>query len=727
MPSMTFQIRGLDCAEEVAVLQRAVGPVVGGAAHLSFDLLNSTMTVRLPAETASEQAVRQAVASTGMQALPWHGASTTPPQETFWQHHGRSMLCIASGLLLASGFLWHALRHGGVLEALATGDGSGGHTFPLLSRLLYLGAVISGAWFIAPKALYAARTWRPDMNLLMLIAVAGALAIGEWFEAATVTFLFAVALLLEAWSVGRARAAIKALVALSPRTARYRSPETGEVHETAVDAVPIGATVLVRPGEKVPLDGVVTEGNTSVNQAPLTGESAPVPKTVGDEVFAGTINGDGAFALRTTKQAPDTTLAHIVRLVEEAHTRRAPSEQWVEKFARIYTPTMLALAVLLAVVPPLLLGGAWSTWLYEALVILVIACPCALVISTPVSIVAGLTAAARAGVLIKGGAYLEVPARLRAMAFDKTGTLTSGHPTVQEVVPLNGHTEHELLTYAAALETSSTHPLARAILHKAASLALSYTPATHVTALQGKGVQAVLDGQRFWIGSHRLLEERGLEDAAVHTLATRLEDAGHSVVAIGNDQHICGLISIADSVRSVASETVQALKRLGLASVTMLTGDNQGTAQAVARVTGVDECWAELLPADKVRLVQELAQRFGTVAMVGDGVNDAPAMATATIGIAMGTMGTDAAIETADIALMSDDLRKLPWLIRHARRTLGVIRQNVLFALGVKCLFIILATTGVATLWMAIAADMGASLLVIGNGLRLLRGVETGT
>jgi Zn2+/Cd2+-exporting ATPase len=720
MHSMTFKIHGLDCAEEVAVLQRAVGPVVGGEAHLAFDILNGTMTVDLAQETVSEAAVRQAVARTGMQALPWQEASVTAHAETAWQRHARAILCVASGLLLASGFLWHALRHGSVLDALAAGESSG-HTFPLVSILLYLGAVVSGAWFIAPKALYAARTFRPDMNLLMTIAVVGAIAIGEWFEAATVAFLFALALLLESWSVGRARRAIKALVDLSPPTARCLAPDTSAVIEQPVAAVPVGTTVLVRPGEKIPLDGVVTEGSTAVNQAPITGESTPVSKAAGDEVYAGTINGDGAFAFQTTRHAADTTLARIIHLVEEAHTRRAPSEQWVEKFARVYTPAMLVLAVLIAVLPPLLFGGAWGTWVYEALVVLVIACPCALVISTPVSIVAGLTAAAREGVLIKGGAYLEAPARLRVIAFDKTGTLTYGRPTVQEVLPLDSHTERDLLAHAAALEAYSGHPLARAILEHAAAFDLTSPPAANVTALQGKGAEGTIDGTRFWIGSHRLMEERGVETVAFHATATRLEDAGHSLVAIGSAGHVCGLISLADSVRPVAPAVVRALKRLGITQVVMLSGDNQGTAQAVATTTGVDACWAELLPEDKVRLVEDLGRRFGAVAMVGDGVNDAPAMAAATIGIAMGAMGSDAAIETADIALMADDLRKLPWLIRHARRTLAVIQQNIVFALGVKLLFIGLAAAGVATLWMAIAADMGASLVVIGNGLRLLR------
>jgi Cd2+/Zn2+-exporting ATPase len=384
----------------------------------------------------------------------------------------------------------------------------------------------------------------------------GAIAIGGWFEAATVAFLFALALLLEAWSVGRARRAIKALVDLSPPTARCLTPDTRAVSEQPVAAIPVRATVLVRPGEKIPLDGVVTEGSTVVNQAPSTGESQPVSKAAGDEVYAGTINGDGAFAFQTTKRAADTTLARIIHLVEEAHTRRAPSEQWVEKFARVYTPAMLVLAVLIAVLPPLLFGGAWGTWVYEALVILVIACPRALVISTPVSIVAGLTAAASEGVLIKGGAYLEAPARLRVIAFDKTGTLTYGRPTVQEVLPLDSHTERDLLAHATALEAHSGHPLARAILEHTTALTLTAPPAANVTALQGKGAEGTIDGTHFWIGSHRLMEELGIESAAFHTMATRLEDAGHSLVAIGNAGPICSSWASRRSISSQKSSGV---------------------------------------------------------------------------------------------------------------------------------------------------------------------------
>jgi Cd2+/Zn2+-exporting ATPase len=393
----------------------------------------------------------------------------------------------------------------------------------------------------------------------------------------------------------------------------------------------------------------------------------------------------------------------------------------VERFARYYTPLMIALAAAVVLLPPLLAGGHWSTWFYRGLVLLVIACPCALVISTPVSIVSGLTCAMRNGVLIKGGAFLEAVGRLKAIALDKTGTVTTGRPEVQQIVPFDGHTGAELLALAAAIEADSVHPLAEAVLRKATAEGVEVRRADSFQLLSGWGAEATVDGRPYWIGSHRLMDERGQETGQIHEMALALEDAGHSVVAIGSDDHVCGLLSFADGVRPGAGRTVQEIKQLGVRRIVMLTGDNEPTARAVAEATGIEEFRAELLPAEKVEVVQSLVSTVGHTAMVGDGVNDAPAMASAHIGIAMGAIGSDAAIETADITLMSDDLPRLPWLIRHSRRTLSIIRQNVVLALGIKAAFILLALAGLATLWMAIAADMGASLLVIFNGLRLLR------
>lgn len=711
----------MDCAEEVAALKCEVCPLLGTDATVTFDLINGKMTVDLPEQGVSEGDIVQAVARTGMEATPW---GEQPGKELgalgLWKRHGRLAIALGSGTACVAGFLTHAAMHG-LSDALISGEG-GNHRFPVISIAWYVAAAISGGWFIFPKALASARRLRPDMNLLMTVAAVGAMAIGEWFEAATVTFLFSVALLLESWSVERARRAISALLNLSPPRARCICPSDGDIEEKPVEDVPPGATVVVRPGERIPLDGVVTKGSTAVNQAPITGESMPVQKNVGQEVFAGTINEDGAIEFRTTKAATDTTLARIIRMVEEAQSRRASTEQWVEKFARYYTPAMMLLALAIALMPPLLFGGVWTRWIYEALVILVIACPCALVISTPVSIVAGLSAAARAGVLIKGGMYLEAPARLRVIAFDKTGTLTRGQPEVQRIVPLNGHSEDELLQRAASLETLSDHPLARAIVRKAAERNLKPLTVEGFQAIKGKGAEGYIEGRLFWLGSHRMLHEKGAESPDMHEGALALEDAGHSVVIVGNDRHVCGMLSVGDALRPESPVALRDLKAAGIDRTVMLTGDNEGTARAVANACGIDEFRAELLPEDKVKAVESLTRQFKHVAMVGDGVNDAPAMAVSSLAIAMGAAGTDAAIETADIALMSDDLSRIPWLVRHSRRTLAVIQQNIVFALGLKLLFILLALGGIATLWMAIAADMGASLLVIFNGLRLLGG-----
>ena len=437
-------------------------------------------------------------------------------------------------------------------------------------------------------------------------------------------------------------------------------------------------------------------------------------------MFAGTINGDGALEAESTAAVQDTMLAHIIRLVEEAQSRRAQSEQWVERFARIYTPVVLLLAVVALLLPPLVLGTPWLVATYNALVLLVIACPCALVISTPVSIVAGLTAAAKRGVLIKGGVFLEVPATLSAIAFDKTGTLTIGQPSVVEVVPLSGHDERELLERVSAMEARSDHPLARAIVTYTESKAIRAVPAENLQVIQGKGATAVIEGRPFWIGSHKYLEERDQETPEIHNKLEELSAGGKSVVVVGHEHHVCGFLSLADAVRPQAKETLDELRLLGIQHLVLLTGDNRPTAQSIAEQVGIEEVHAELLPQDKVVQVQRLVEHYGKVAMVGDGINDAPALAQASLGIAMGAAGSDAAIETADIALLSDDLTQVPWLIRHSRNTVAIIRQNITFSLVVKALFVILTFAGWSSLWGAIAADMGASLLVVFNGLRLL-------
>ena len=705
----------MDCADEVAVLRRQLGPIVGGDDHLAFDVLKGRMSVPAAAGVTSAMIV-EAVAKTGMRAEPWVESAVGPsprrPGAT------RTVLTVVSGLLTAAGFAWHAALTGSIGAALGAEGVGSTDGVPAQARVVYALAVLTGVWFILPRAWFAIRTLRPDMNLLMTLAACGAMVIGEWFEAATVSFLFAVALALERWSVGRARHAVEALLELAPDTVRLVVPD-GFREVPAAEAI-VGARFAVKPGERIPLDGRVVMGTSSVNQAPITGESVPVFKEPGLDVFAGTINGEGAIEVAAARTAGDSTLAHIIRLIDSAQSRRAPAEQWVGRFARVYTPAVLATAIAVALLGPLV-TGEWSRWFYSALVLLVIGCPCALVISTPVSVVASLAAAARNGVLIKGGAFVEAPATIRAIAIDKTGTLTEGRPAVVAVLPHSGHTEQELLGIAAGLETHSDHPLAHAVLVHAESKAVAPARVTDFTILPGKGATGTIDGVPYWLGSHRYLEERRQETPAVHAELEALASTGRSVVVVGNAEHVCGMIALADAVRPATSAAVARMRALGVEHVVMLTGDNRPTAEAVAREAGITEVMAELLPTDKVEAVESLMDKYGTVAMIGDGVNDAPAMARATLGIAMGAAGSDAAIETADIALMSDDLAKVPWLMRHSRRTLAIIRQNVAVSLGVKAVFVLLTLFGAASLWAAIASDMGVSLLVIANALRLLK------
>lgn len=718
----SFKVRGMDCAEEVAILKQAVGPAVGGADRLAFDVLNGRMTVADTARDVPEETVLKAVAATGMRAVPWEAHAVKDSGDG---HRRQQVLfTAASALSLALGVVLHFLLSDDLTQALHLLVSHAEQPMPWPEIAAYLAAILFGVRFVAVKAWYAARNLRPDMNLLMVVAVAGAAIIGEWFEAATVAFLFALSLTLEGWSVGRARRAIAALLDLAPPTVRLLRPDGSET-DVAVAEVHPGDRFLVLGGERIALDGRVVAGASAVNQAPITGESVPVEKEPGSEVYAGTINGDGALTVAATKAAQDTTLARIISMVEEAHARRAPSEQWVERFARVYTPAVMVLALLVFVVPPVAFGGAWDDWFYRALVLLVIACPCALVISTPVSIVAALAASARAGVLIKGGAFAELPARLNAIAIDKTGTITRGEPEVVRVLPLGGHSEGEILVRAAALEARSSHPLARAVIRYAERKAVPLAAADDVQVLKGRGLTGTFADEPFWLGSHRYVAERGQETPDTARLAEALEADGKTVIVVGNARHVCGMIAVADTIRTEARDVVAALRAAGVAHVVMLTGDNRVTAEAIARKVGIDEVHAELLPEDKLRKVEQLVERYGTVAMVGDGVNDAPALARASLGIAMGAIGSDAAIETADIALMADDISKLPWLVHHAKRTLAVIRQNIVFSLGVKAVFFALTFAGMASLWGAIAADVGASLLVVFNALRLLRPERT--
>lgn len=721
---VVFKVHGMDCGDEVAALKREVGPVVGGEDKLAFDLVNGRMSVLGRADALPVEQIEKAVLRTGMTAELWQeGLTSDATLAEERRRRTQTILTGASGLFAAAGVALHAVFGGGLAAAVGAAETTGGTPLPAIAA--YVLAIALAVRYVAPKALLSARRLRPDMNLLMVVAVAGAIGIGEWFEAATVSFFFALALALEAWSLGRARRAVAALIELAPTVARVRQADGNEA-EVPAGEVAVGAHIVVRPGDKIPLDGRVFAGESEVNQAPITGESVPVPVEPGKEVFAGTINGEGALEIQTTKAAQDTTLARIIRMVGSAQSRRAPSEQWVERFARIYTPAVMVLALAVFLVPPLAFGEAWEPWFYRALVLLVIACPCALVISTPVTIVAALAGAAKQGVLIKGGVHLETPAKLKAIAMDKTGTLTEGRPKVVELVPLGNRTEAQLLEFAAALEARSEHPLARAILDEARKHGVNVVAADSVQAVRGKGVIGRIGGREAWLGSRKYLEERATTGATTEVLlsADRIAGAGRTVVAVGDENSVWGLIAVSDAIRPEAKRIVAELHAAGIERVVMLTGDNRATAEVIARETGVDEIQAELLPEDKVAAIERLVDRFhkpgGAIAMIGDGVNDAPAMARADLGIAMGAIGSDAAIETADVALMSDDLSKLPWLIRHSKATLAIVRQNIGFSLAVKLLFTGLTIAGFASLWGAIAADVGASLLVVLNGLRLL-------
>lgn len=736
---MTFKIEGLDCVEEVSILKSEIGPLVGGGDNLAFDVINGRMTLIADAEQVAEKTIIKAVAATGMKATRWKPGETQTDvnqrQRSQTLYATLSGLCIIAGVLIhiaiAGGFtdMQHFLQNpeawtyswqdfGDYLKKLLNAHHS--QAMPLAEKAAYSLAIIFGIRHVIVKAFYALKRLRADMNLLMLVAIIGAVVINEWFEAAAVSFLFSLSLAIESWSIGRARHAVEALLDLAPSDVTLKDNK-GEELKVPAATVTIGSIFIVKPGDKIPLDGQVLTGISSVNQAPITGESIPVTKQAGDEVFAGSINGEAVLEIKATKLASDTTLAHIIRLVEDAHSKRAEAEQWVEKFARVYTPIVMLLALAVFIIPPLFFAGIWQLWLYKALVLLVIACPCALVISTPVSIVAALACAARQGILIKGGIYIEAPAHLNAIAFDKTGTLTCGNPVVTGLYPYNNHSQEELLSRAAALESRSNHPLAKAILNYTEKQGIQIAKAANVTVLPGKGVTGLFNGTDFWLGSRRYLLKRGQETPEISQQAITLEQTGKTVIAIGNDQHVCGLIAIADQPRPQIESILQSLKQQGIQHLAMLTGDNQITAENIARECGIDEVHAELLPADKVEIVSQMVEQYGNVAMIGDGINDAPALGRANLGIAMGVMGSDAAIETADIALMGDDLSKLPWLIKHSKRTLRIIRQNIVFALTLKAAFAMLAFAGMATLWQAIAADMGASLLVVANGLRLLK------
>ena len=696
---VAFRINTMDCAAEESEIRRALTPV-SGVRGLSFQLGARTVIIDAP-EGVIPQAL-EAIRKAGFDPQPValvNSAVTAeaPVSDGLWR------LGIALSLaIVAELFDFFAP------ETMV---------FKGLGMALAVAAIALAGISTYKKGLAALRRGRFNINALMAVAVTGAFLIGQWPEAAMVMALYAIAELIEGRALDRARNAIKSLLDLTPETAEV-SQADGVWKEVPATEVVLETIVRVRPGARVPLDGVITAGNTAINQAPVTGESIPVDKAPGDPVFAGTINDTGMIEMRVTAAANNTTLARIIDAVEKAQGTRAPTQQFVDRFAAIYTPVIFALAVAVAVLTPWLMDWTWSQSLYKALVLLVIACPCALVIATPVTLVSGLAAAARRGIIIKGGIYLEGAHKLKAIALDKTGTITQGKPKLVATETLAKDVPDEtVLRWAAMLAAQSDHPVSRAI---AQGLAEGEGDVQEFTALPGRGVRASVDGQTLVLGNHRLIEERNQCSPDIEARLAVHEAEGRSVTLLASETHVLAIFAVADTIKDSSRQALTELHALGVSSV-MLTGDNTATAKSIAHQAGIDDARGDLLPEDKLAAIEEMQKRYGLTAMTGDGINDSPALARSDMGFAMGGAGTDTAMEAADVVIMNDDLRRIPETIRLSRRTRTILLQNIVLALGVKAVFLALAIFGSATMWMAIFADMGASLLVIFNGLRLLR------
>jgi Cd2+/Zn2+-exporting ATPase len=690
-----FRVAGMCCAEEVSILERRLRPLAG-MDSIAADIVGQKLHVAYDAALLDTARIVDAVAETGMRAWLEH---ETPIETPASDQGSRRLLAAAAAI--------------GVGLSVQGVVGESRAAIPLFALAIGLAGVqpLRKAWLsISRRSL--------DIHVLMAIAVIGAVAIGEWAEAATVVCLFAVSQWLEVRTMERARQAIRAVMTLAPTEARVRHGHHEQ--QVPVEQVVPGAVIVVRPGEKIPLDGIVVAGQSDVNQAPITGESLPLERGAGDEVFAGTINGRGALDVRVTRLVRDTTLARIVYLIESAQAQRAPAQQFIDRFARWYTPAVVVVAAAIFVVP-VASGQPAGEWAYRALVLLVVACPCALVISTPVSIVAALATAARHGVLVKGGTHLERLAGVRAIAFDKTGTLTHGVLGVAAVVELVPDTVERGLSAAAAVESRSEHPIARAVVAEARHRHLDVGPAVDVRALPGRGAEGRWHGVSVLVGNGALMRERARWSPAAAAADARFVAEGRTAVHVALEGDVVVSIGVADRVRDVAPDVLRLLRAQGVRRVAMLTGDSLASAASVASAIGVDEVRAGLMPADKMAAIEDLRRRHGAVAMVGDGVNDAPALAAADVGIAMGAIGSAAALESADIALMSDELAKIPYIVRLSRATLANIRTNVALSIGLKCAVLVLAAFGLSTLWMAVLADTGASVLVVANAVRLLR------
>lgn len=691
-----FQVDGITCMDCAQKFEKAVNGLPG-----VIKATLNTMTGKLAVEGEADLAAIQELGNEEDYTITPELSQAAVPQQTAspdWEMR-RAVL---SGLALVSAYLLETF------SSLTVG-----------SLSLYVAAMVLGGWDNFKKAARGLKRFNFNMSVLMSLAVIGAFAIGQYEEGASVAFLFAVSEMLEAWTVERARRSIRELMDIAPAVATVRRGNSEQVISAA--DILVGDIIIVRPGEKIAMDGLIIQGESAVNQAAITGESVPVEKGPGSEVFAGTLNTHGALEIEVTKLVKDTTIAKIIHMVEEAQSKRAPSQAFVEKFAAVYTPIVIVLAVGIMFLPPVLFQQEWIPWIYRGLALMVVACPCALVISTPVAIVSAISNAARNGVLIKGGVYLEQVAALNAIAFDKTGTLTQGKPGVTDLLPIHLQTEDMLLKTAAKLECRSEHPLAKAIVQAAENRHLAVVPAQDFSSIAGRGAQGTIDGETVYIGNLRLFQEISAYAETIMQEVERLQNQGKTVMIVGTKEKIFGLIAVADKVRSESANAIKELKRAGITRTVMLTGDNFATAQAIAGQVGADEFRCELLPENKVEAIEDLLGQYGKVAMVGDGINDAPALAVATVGIAMGGAGTDAALETADIALMADDLAKLPFTIRLSRAALGVIRQNIGFSLAIKVLAVLAVFPGWLTLWLAILADMGATILVTLNSLRLLQ------
>lgn len=703
-----FRISTMDCASEESEIRHAVDGIAG-IGSMSFQLGARTMAIEAPPAVVEQALAAIRKAGFDPQPLPVAepgvaGAtpSTSEPPAMFTSLH-RMVLALVLAV---------------VAEAIAYFLSDGTAT-TVAEMVLALAAIWLAGFDTYKKGLASLRRGRLNITALMTVAVTGAFLIGQWPEAAMVMALYSIAELIEARSLDRARNAIQSLMALTPEKADVRQPDGSWVSLPATE-IPLDAIVRIRPGARLPLDGLVTAGNSAIDQSPVTGESIPVDKTIGDPVFAGTINQSAELEFRVTAAASNTTLARIIHAVEAAQGSRAPTQRFVDRFAAIYTPGVFVLALAVALLSPWLAGWTWMASIYKALVLLVIACPCALVISTPVTVVSALAAAARRGILIKGGTYIEEARKIRAIALDKTGTITEGKPKLVETSVLDSSDGEAWLSVACSMSSRSDHPVSKAI---AAGVNRAVTEVTSFTAIAGRGVSGRVNGCAYMMGNHRLIEELGLCSPALEAKLKVQEEAGRTVTLLASSSAVLMLFAVADTIKESSRAAIADLKSLGVTPV-MLTGDNPATARTVAGQAGIADARGNLLPEDKLQAIVEMRGQYGPTAMTGDGINDAPALAKADIGIAMGGMGTDTAMEAADIVIMNDDLRNIAVAIRLSRKTHAVLWQNISLALGIKAVFLVLAVFGNASMWMAVFADMGASLLVVGNGLRLLRSSE---